>query len=155
MRAALFIIGLVAALSVQAEIYKYVDESGQVTYSNLPRRGAVKLNLEPPAKPAASNPAGGGMHKKDVSSPVSFPKVDGGTQRKRDDMRRTVLQEELRTEERNLAEARAALKEGEALRAGEKPGSPSWLGRVEKLRDGVKLHEDNIAALRKELGSVK
>lgn len=154
MKAALFIIGLIISLPSHAEIYKYVDEAGQVTYSNLPRRGAQRLNLGPAQSPVT--PAGNtNSRKKETSGPTSFPRVDSSTQRKRDDMRRTVLEEELRIEERNLADARAAQKEGEVLRRGEQPGSASWRARSEKLGDAVRLHEGNIAALKKELSSVR
>ena len=149
MKAALLIIGLIVSLPVHAEIYKYVDESGQVTYTNLPRRGAKRLNLEPAETTAA--PA----RKKEASTPANFPRVDSNTQRKRDDLRRNVLQDELLTEERNLAEATAAQKAGEALRSGEQAGSASWRARTDKLRDIVKRHEDNIRALKKELASIK
>lgn len=149
MKAALLIIGLIVSLPVHAEIYKYVDESGQVTYTNLPRRGAKRLNLEPAETSAA--PA----RKKEASTPANFPRVDSNTQRKRDDLRRSVLQDELLTEERNLAEAAAAQKAGEALRSGEQAGSASWRARTDKLRDIVKRHEDNIRALKKELASIK
>lgn len=149
MKAALLIIGLIVSLPVHAEIYKYVDESGQVTYTNLPKRGAKRLNLGPVETQVA--PA----RKKEVSTPANFPRVDSSTQHKRDDLRRSVLQDELRTEERNLAEATAAQKAGEVLRSGEQPGSASWRARSDKLRDIVKLHEDNISALKKELASIK
>lgn len=152
MKAALLIIGVIVSLPAHAEIYKYVDESGQVTYTNLPKRGAKPLNLGPVATPAA--PAGN-TRKKEMSSPANFPRVNSSTQRKRDDMRRSVLQDELRTEERNLAEATAAQKAGEVLRSGEQPGSASWRARSDKLRDIAKLHEDNIRALKKELANVK
>lgn len=150
MKAALLIIGLIVSLPVHAEIYKYVDESGQVTYTNLPRRGAKKLNLGPVDTPAA--PA---ARAKETTTPTDFPRVDSSTQRKRDDLRRTVLQDELRSEEHSLAEAIAAQKTGEALRSGEQAGSPSWRERTDKLRDSVKRHEDNIRALKKELASIK
>jgi len=149
MKAALLIIGLIVSIPVHAEIYKYVDESGQVTYTNLPRRGAKRLNLEPAETTAAPS------RKKEASTPANFPRVDSNTQRKRDDLRRSVLQDELLTEERNLAEATAAQKAGEALRSGEQPGSASWRARTDKLRDIVKRHEDNIRALKKELASIK
>lgn len=149
MKAALLIIGLIVSFPVHAEIYKYVDESGQVTYTNLPRRGAKRLNLEPAETTAA--PA----RKKEASTPANFPRVDSNTQRKRDDLRRSVLQDELLTEERNLVEAIAAQKAGEALRNGEQAGSASWRARTDKLRDAVKRHEDNIRALKKELASIK
>jgi len=149
MKAALLILGLIVSLPVHADIYKYVDESGQVTYTNLPRRGAKRLNLGPVETQAAP------LRKKEAGTPANFPRVDSSTQRKRDDLRRSVLEDELRTEEHNLTEAVAAQKAGEILRSGEQPGSAGWRARTDKLRNIVKLHEDNISALKKELASVK
>lgn len=154
MKAALFLLSLLFSWPGHAEIYKYVDDAGQVTYSNLPKRGAQRLNLEPAQTPVtpASNPA---LRKKETSTPPSFPRVDVSTQRRRDDIRRTVLEEELRIEERNLAEARSALKAGEILRYGELPGNPNWRARIAKLNEAVRLHENNVTALKKELSSVR
>ena len=152
MKAILFLVSLVLSLSAHAEIYKFVDESGQVTYTNLPRHGAKKLNLEP----AAVMESAGTTRKKEVVSsftPSNFPRVDSGTQRKRDDVRRTVLEAELATEQRNLADAHLAQQAGEKLRANEK--TDSWKMRVAKLKDAIKLHEDNVVALKRELASIK
>ncbi len=154
MKAILFLLSLVLSLAAHAEIYKFVDESGQVTYTNLPRHGAKKLNLEP----AAVMESAGTTRKKEAASsstPSNFPRVDSGTQRKRDDVRRTVLETELATEQRNLADAHSAQQDGEKLRANEKTDSASWKMRVARLRDAVKLHEDNVVALKRELASIK
>lgn len=122
------IAGLVflAANCAHAEIYKHVDAQGRVTYSNVPMKGATKLNLEPLNTVPASRP------KTSVSSPSGFPKVDGDTQKKRDDTRRTILEEELVAEEKLLAES-TKLKDAKA----------------------VTLHEKNVAALKKELANIK
>ena len=37
---------MLAVVHAKAEIYKSVDEDGRVTYSNVPSKGAQKLNLE-------------------------------------------------------------------------------------------------------------
>ena len=156
MKAILFLVSLVLSLAAHAEIYKFVDESGQVTYTNLPRHGARKLNLEPAATTAVTESSSTTRKKEAASStPSNFPRVDSSTQRKRDDVRRTVLEIELKTEQRNLAEAHTAQQEGEKLRVGEKPDSASWKTRVAKLRDAVKQHEDNVVALKRELSSIK
>ena len=65
----LWIAGIAIAASssafAQSTIYKYVDESGRVTYSNKPMKGAVVLDMEPlttiPATPDAS------LHKASVA----------------------------------------------------------------------------------------
>lgn len=131
------------SLSAQAEIYKYVDENGRVTYSNIPKKGARKLDLEPlPTMPGV---------KPQASSPTNFPKVDSSTQKKRDDSRRKILEQELEAEEKQLADAKKALAEGEGTRMGDERNYQKYLDRVQKLKDDVAQHEKNVNALQKEL----
>jgi hypothetical protein len=138
---------LACALPAQAEIYKFVDENGMVTYTNMPRPGAkpqmVIPDLTLPEKPARTDAkAKPGMKS---PTPAYFPKVDVGTQRKRDDMRRQLLVEELRSEERNLAAAQSALSVGSR-----QPGTD-----IRKLTEAVRLHEKNIEMLNKELSHIR
>lgn len=116
----------VITTTAHGEIYKHVDTNGRVTYSNVPMKGAAKLNLEPINTVPASRP------RTSVLSPAGFPKVDSDTQRKRDDTRRKILEDELSAEEKMLAEARK---------------SPS--------KDDIELHEKNVEALKKELANLK
>jgi hypothetical protein len=55
--ASLAIVASTSALA-QSTIYKHVDESGRVTYTNRPMKGAVQMDLEPlttiPGTPAGS-----------------------------------------------------------------------------------------------------
>lgn len=119
-------IAILATSAVHAEIYKHVDTDGRVTYSNVPMKGAVKLNLEPLTTIPASRP------KTSAATPAGFPKVDGDTQKKRDDTRRKILEEELEAEEKLLTEAVA-----------------------KKDATGMKLHDENVATLKKELANIK
>jgi hypothetical protein len=139
---------LVLAPAAQAEIYKFVDENGLVTYTNMPRPGGKPQLVIPDvitsgksAPPATTPTKPGGK----IATPSYFPKVDVGTQRKRDDMRRQLLVEELRSEERNLAAAKGALATGSR-----QPGSD-----VGKLADSVRMHEKNIEMLNKELSHIR
>ncbi|TAN74084.1 MAG: DUF4124 domain-containing protein [Gallionella sp.] len=137
----------------QAEIYKSVDENGHVTYSSAPIKGGKKIILEP--LPTMVPPARAG-------SPEGFPKVDGATQKGRDDTRRKILQDELDAEEKLLEEARLNLREGE-----EKPevyrgkdgrtyrNVAKYEGKVKTLKEQVDLHQKNIEALRTELSKLK
>ena len=81
-------------LLAQAEIYKAVDADGHVTYSSTPIKGGKKIILEP--LPTMVPPA----RARSSASPEDFPRVDGATQKGRDDTRRKILQDELSTEER-------------------------------------------------------
>lgn len=139
---------MAAALYARAEIYKFVDEHGMVTYTNIPRPG-VKPQLVIPDTPGI-RPAPTGTPRRSgtpapSATPGSFPRVDSGTQRKRDDMRRQLLQEELRSEQLNLDGARAALAAG-----ARQPGAD-----LAKLRDAVRVHEKNIEMLNKELSHIR
>lgn len=136
-----------AAVPAAADIYKFVDENGRVTYTNIPKKGATKLDVGG-ADAAPRNRANPG--------PSSFPKVDSQTQRKRDDLRKQILQDELATEQKALADAQKALKEGEATRLGDEARNyQKYLDRVQKLRDNVTRHEQNVEALKKELADLR
>jgi len=65
-----------------------------------------------------------------------------------------VLTEELATEERLLAEARAAYANGAPAPLPEEKEVPQkYSERIAKLRQTVALHEKNIEALKKELAT--
>jgi hypothetical protein len=124
-----WIASLAAALTgpvwAQSTIYKHVDDSGRVTYSNKPMKGAVVVDLEPlttiPSSPAGSlvpvKPAAP-VEKEKVelraeAKPVALvtplASVDPQVQKRRDDGRRKILEAELEREEQTLADARKIL----------------------------------------------
>ena len=152
-------------VNAHAEIYKHVDQEGRITYSNAPMRGAKKLDLDPPLSLPSS--------KARAASPDNFPKVDSRAQKERDLGRRKILEDELAAEEKLLAEAGQALKEGEEnpevfkvnRTITDKDGKTSVVTetrrnvakydeKIKKLKEQVTLHEKNIVALKKELASV-
>lgn len=145
-----------------ADIYKYVDENGRVTYSNVPMKGAKKLDLEPLTsvpmpKPRPKVNGNGGAATNESATPAEFPKVDAETQKKRDLTRRGILEDELRSEEKAAADARRAYEEGsQTLKVGEESrSSPKYIERMSKLKDAVTTRESNVQALRKELANLK
>ena len=134
-----------AAFPAAAEIYKFVDENGRVTYTNIPKKGATKLDV-----------GGGSPASKTNKGPSNFPKVDSQTQQKRDDMRREILEGELESEQKALSDAQKALKEGETARHPDEANNPQkYLERIKRLRDNVAAHERNIAAIKKEMGGTR
>lgn len=124
---AAFFFALAAASVAHAEIYKHVDAQGRVTYSNVPMKGATKLNLDP-LTTAAPSP----RPRTSAPSPAGFPKVDNDTQKKRDETRRKILEEELAAEEQLLVDATR-----------------------KQAREEIELHGKNISALKKELANLK
>lgn len=158
MKLSILMLGLFSIATAHADIYKQVDASGQVTYTDRPIKGAKRLVLEPAATalPRTTNNNHAATKKASLSpSPADFPRVDTDVQRKRDNVRRNVLEDELRAEEQALSEAVMAKKESEVPMSGEKTSSPSYIIRSDKLSNNIKLHRDNINALRKELSTVK
>jgi hypothetical protein len=121
---------------VEGETYKCMTKSG-TAYFNVP--GA-------PGTP--------GRSATQSATPSGFPKVDAGTQKGRDDLRRKVLTEELATEEKLLAQARLEYNNGAPAATPEEQGQPQkYAERLAKLRQAVSLHEKNIEALKKELAA--
>jgi hypothetical protein len=127
-------VGLVSPVALaQTQIWKHVDESGRVTYSNRPIKGASLMELDPitvipplaprpatttattPGKPEAKAPAVATVTPRALPLPsaanATVASVDPNLQKSRDDVRRRILEEELAQEERTLGEARERLRE--------------------------------------------
>ena len=213
--ASLAIVASTSALA-QSTIYKHVDESGRITYTNRPMKGAVPLDLEPlttipgtpsgsltrTTKSAATNgDKGQVMEGAEITlkgepvakveplpaaarpavavvTPVqrtSLAAVEPSTQKKRDNDRRRILEDELAQEEQSLTTAQASLRTEQqnpqlvaAVRAAQQADNPTpsqllefrnnidkASGRIRGLQATVAEHEKNIEALRKELGALK
>ncbi len=147
MRAVLAVMLMLAAVHAKADIYKSVDEDGRVTYSNVPSKGAQKLNLEPLNTVPLSKPS--------TQPPGSFPKVDAETQKNRDKVRRQILENELTQEMNQLEDAKKALAEGESVRLGGERNYQKYLDRIQPLKDAVAEHQKNIDALKEELAGLR
>jgi hypothetical protein len=123
----------------QSTIYKHVDDSGRVTYSNKPMKGAAVMELEPlttiPSSPAgrlqktsvaaaeqaeakadAKEAAAESEAKAKPAAAVVTPvprerlaSIEPQVQGKRDRERRKILEQELAQEEESLTGARSAL----------------------------------------------
>ena len=125
-------------------------------YSNTPNnppKGAklVRCFSDPVAKPATAPQES----KPQAGAREGFPKVDGETQKKRDDERRRILETELATEQQQLEEAKQKLAEQEAVRTGDERNYQRFLDRVQPFRDTVANHERNIEAIRREISNLK
>ena len=165
----------------QTTIYKHVDESGRVTYSNKPIKGATVLELDPittvPGVPqAAAAPATGSVKAKPtVASVVPIAHIEPQVQKRRDEGRRKILEQELQREETALGDARKVLVEEQrnptliaAVRVAQEAAEPTPAelaefrkniekasGRIRGLQATVAEHEKNVEALKKELGALK
>jgi hypothetical protein len=198
-------IALSASALAQTTIYKHVDDSGRVTYTNKPIKGATVVELEPlttiPTPPAVlatakannftiSNDKGSPPVLERASLTVDKPvkavavvtpipptlaSVDMQVQKRRDNDRRRILEDELNTEEQSLEKIRTSMLQEQqnptlvaAVRAAQQAADPSpsqvvemrsaidkASGRIRGLQATAAEHEKNIEALKKELGALK
>ena len=132
--------------TVYAEIWECVDGNGNKRFTNIKSEASgcrmlivAPINTVPGGKPQAR------------ATPPGFPKVDGETQKLRDNDRRKILEQELANEQKLLGQARNELAEQESMRLGSERNYQRVLDRLEPYKTKVKLHEDNIANLRREL----
>jgi hypothetical protein len=142
----------------QNEVFLCVDDNGKKEYKNTGlTKGCKKIDLPGitmipapaprPAMQAAAKPA-------DVT-PTNFPKVDGDTQKARDNDRRQILQYEMKNEEQKLAEFKAEFNNGEPERRGNERNYAKYQERVANLKENIGRTEKNIEALKREIGNLK
>ena len=150
------VLALLAAPTL-GETCKYVDKDGRTIYSNVPIKNARKITcFQPPAPVAAETPPPTPTPAPAVKPPDNTKtRVDASTQRKRDDERRQILEEELAREQDALAEARRALAEQESIRSGDERNYQRVLDRLKPYQETVEMHEKNIASIKREMGNLK
>ena len=137
-------------------IYKCIDANGRIEFTDINKRGCKALDIPgsiaAPAPPRIAAPARAAAP---AATPSDFPKVDGAQQRARDDDRRAILNDELRSEEAKLAELRRDFNNGEPERQGNERNFAKYQERVAQMKDSIGRAEQNIAALRREIGNLK
>ena len=152
---------LLAAVAgpVQADIWECEEPGGGKRFTNIKAeaKGCKQITVTPavvssPPPSGASAPRNSDTRS---SSPESFPKVAPQVQQQRDTDRRKILETELVNEEKNLQDARRDLAEQENTRLGSERNAQRMIDRIEPYQKKVKLHEDNIGNLRRELGNIR
>lgn len=127
-----------------SDTWKCATRTGAQAFFNVP-----EASSEPAAPPKSTV-----TRSVAVPSPAGFPRIDSGTQKSRDDLRRKVLQDELASEEKLLADAKKAWGDGAPPPLPEeRANAPAYADRLARLRQAVQLHERNVAALKREIGS--
>jgi hypothetical protein len=160
----------------QSTIYKLVDDSGRVTYSNKPMKGATVLELEPitiiqtTSLPAAAAPKAVAVVEKVEAAkaepkPESKPEkaaasisptlasVEPQVQRRRDGDRRRILEEELQREEQSLETARDSIQQEQqnptlvaAVRMAQQASDPS-ASQLVAFRNNIEKASGRIRGL--------
>ena len=162
-----FAIAATASAFAQSTIYKHVDDSGRVTYSNKPMKGATVMELDPimilpatpvtaaPQKPAGITPASLTVDKPEqkplaaIVTPVpktTLAAIDPQVQKRRDDERRRILERELAQEEESLGGARLALSQEQQ--------NPALINAVRAAQQAVDPTPTQMVAFRSEIDKV-
>ena len=158
-RLAVFLVLALIQPVAWAETCKYLDSEGRVIYSNTPNsppKGATKVKcFEAPSKPAPPPPRNSDAKPANSDAKGKPPRVSENTQKSRDDERRRILEEEMATEMKQLAQAKEQLAAQEAVRSGNERNYERFLERVQPFRDTVATHERNLEAIKREIANLK
>jgi hypothetical protein len=142
----------------QSEVFLCVDEHGNKEYKNTGgTKGCKRVELPGITTIAAPRPRAGiqTASVKPASSPSDFPRVDGGTQKARDNDRRQILQDELRNEEQKLAALQKEYNNGEPERRGDERNYVKYQERVAMMKEDLARTEKNIEALKREIANIR
>lgn len=151
-----------AAGPLHADIWKCVSPNGDTLFTSdrveAKQKNCTQITVTPnvvsPPPPAAST-APRTSDARPPAAPGGFPKVAPQVQQQRDNDRKRILEAELVNEEKNLQDAKRELAEQENTRLGSERNAQRMLDRIEPYQKKVKLHEDNIANLRRELSNMR
>jgi septal ring factor EnvC (AmiA/AmiB activator) len=132
-----------------SDIYQCVGANGVKSYSNVgANKGCKKVDL-----PAITTiPAPNVKKSVKAASTKNFPTVDDATQKNRDAERKEILSNELKEEQKKLADLQAEYKNGEPDRLGNERNYAKYQERVENLKQDIDRSQQNIEALQRELG---
>ena len=144
------------AVAQSGDVYLCMGENGSKEYKNTgATKGCKKVDLPgitmipAPKRPLQTASA------KQTSSPSDFPKIDGGTQKARDNDRKQILQDEMKTEEQKLANLKKEFNNGEPERQGDERNFAKYQERVASMKEDLDRTEKNVEALKREIGNTR
>lgn len=130
---ALFSVSLIA----QSEVYKYVNENGDITYSDARLDNSQKLELPPLTVVPGTN------IEIETQAPESLTN--------KDEERRKTVKKMINEETKLLAEKEKEYNNGEPERIGSERNYQRYLDRIERLENEIALHKEKKGALELEL----
>jgi hypothetical protein len=144
----------------QNEVFLCVDETtGKKEYKNTGAvKGCKKIDLPSltmvPA-PAKKPPVVQAAASRPAAAPSDFPKIGSEAQKTRDNDRKQILLDELRSEEQKLANLKREFNNGEPERRGDERNYAKYQERVAGMKEDIGRTERNVDALRRELNNIK
>ena len=150
------------ASAQSSDIFVCIDEHGQKVFQNTGNvKSCKRMDVQPiltvPASrvPQSRSGAQPAIEQRASVSPASFPRVDGDTQRTRDQDRRRILEDELRGEEERLAKLKSEFNNGEPERRGDERNFALYKERTQRLQEDIARTENNVRALAREMSLLK
>ncbi|MGV8899759.1 MAG: DUF4124 domain-containing protein [Burkholderiaceae bacterium] len=152
--------GAIGHAHAQSGVYLCIDKNGKKEYKNTGEtRGCKKIDLPDITTFAAPTPTprapAASPSRKSTASPSDFPKVDGTVQRERDNDRKQILQNELKTERQKLESLQNEYKGGQPDRLGSERNYAKYQERVKLMEEAIHRSQRNIEALNREIGNMK
>lgn len=149
---------LSASAYAQSEVFLCVDDRGNKEYKNTGgTKGCKRVELpgittiEAPRVRPVSAPTATAR----TAASEGFPKVDSTTQKARDNDRRQILADELKSEETKLAALKKDFNNGEPERQGNERNYAKYQERVGLMKEDLSRTEKNVEALKREIGNMK
>jgi hypothetical protein len=143
----------------QTDVYVCLDDRGNREYKNTgTTKGCRKVdlpNITTVPAPAKKPIVQASSAKSSSSSPSDFPRVDSGTQKTRDNDRKQILLDEMKTEEQKLAALKKDMGSGEPERRGDEHNYAKYQERVASMKDDINRTEKNIEALQREINNLR
>ncbi len=147
---------LLVQLPAQAQgIYLCTDAEGRKILTDSYKTGCKTLDIANSVSVPAPPRRGAPKAAAPATTPADFPKVNDSQQKARDNDRREILNEELRTEKKKLAEMKKDFNNGEPERMGSEKNYAKYQERVEGMKDSISRAEKNIEALEREIANIK
>lgn len=157
--ALMLFVAAIGHVHAQSEVYLCIDENGKKEYKNTgTTKGCKKIDLPGIttfAAPPVKAPAAGSSGKSTASTPPDFPRVDGNTQKERDNDRKQILQKELKTEQQKLDSLKKEYNNGQPERLGSERNYAKYQERVKNMEEDIHRSERNVEALNREIGNIK
>ncbi|MEO6352805.1 MAG: DUF4124 domain-containing protein [Burkholderiaceae bacterium] len=150
----------IGSVHAQSEVYLCTDEHGKKEYKNTgATKGCKKIDLPGITTFAAPAPrapaANAGTKATSTAPPSDFPRVDGNTQKTRDNDRKQILQIELKTEQQKLENLKKEYNNGQPDRLGSERNYAKYQERVKTLEEAMHRSDRNLEALNREIGNMK
>ena len=163
------VVALGIAPHVDAQIFRCMDNNGQVVYTNTTRKfkrckklklpvdirptpSPKKISKPSPSKVKVTSRTPG---KARALSAKGFPSISSREQKNKDNDRMRILEKELAHEQDSLAKAKIELEEQRAVRNGDERNYQKYLDRINAYQEKVTVHERNISALSEEIGKLR